>query len=66
MERRARALYATSPSTEGLLIVARTRGVSWLRGVRLAFPTDGQWHLEPDVCSPRYSGGTAPESHRLP
>ena len=46
--------------------MARTRGVSWLRGARLAFPTVRQWHLEPNVCeSPlqwRDRAGIAPAS----
>lgn len=45
--------------------MARTRGVSWLRGAALAFPTAVSGVVSAGL-KPRYSGGTAPESHRLP
>src|SRR5688500_13233476 len=64
MTRACRAV-ATSPSPEGLLNVARTRGVSWLRA---AYPPSRL--VVSGVVSTRaiarYSGGTAPDLHRLP
>ena len=40
--------------------------VSWLRAALLAFPIpQNQWHVSRRVDA-RYSGGAAPDSHRLP
>ena len=53
------------PLLRGTEIVARTRGVSWLRASRP--PSQPGWPVAWWTRSiARYSGGTAPDSHRLP
>src|SRR5688572_2204041 len=64
MARTCRAV-ATSPSPEGLLNVARTRGVSWLRAAHSPSRLVVSGVVSTRAIA-RYSGGTAPDLHRLP
>ena len=63
-ERSDARAYRHQPLLRGTERVARTRGVSWLRDPRSPSRHDASGSRARDFS--RYSGGTAPESHRLP
>src|SRR6185437_7332483 len=59
------ARVATSPSSEGLIEWRGREASPGFGAPKLAFPTAVSGVVSAGL-KPRYSGGTAPESHRLP
>ncbi len=64
-KRLRRAQHATIPPARELQGGANG-DVSWLRAPRLAFPSDAHSVALSRAAIARYSGGAAPDSHRLP